>query len=149
MATDYFTKWIEVIPTKKAIDAVIIQFLETNILLRFGCLVKIITDNVATFKSKRMENFCQDYNITPRNSTMYYPQINGLEESSNKSLTGIIQRILQDNKKSWHKNLIYALWVDRVTTKKSISTFPFQIVYGKNANFPTTLGLPIIKLLQE
>lgn len=57
-ATDYFTKWIEAIPTKQAIDVVIIQFLETNILSRFGCPVKIITDNVAAFKSKRMEKFC-------------------------------------------------------------------------------------------
>jgi hypothetical protein len=32
--TNYFTKWIEAIPVKKSTDAVIIQFLETNILLR-------------------------------------------------------------------------------------------------------------------
>jgi transposase InsO family protein len=133
--TYYFTKWIEVVPTKKATDAVIIQFLETNILSRFGCPVKIITDNVATFKSKKMENFCQDYNITLGNSTTYYPQGNGLEESSNKILTRIIKRFLQDNKKSWHKNIIYALWADRVTTKKSISTSPFQIVYGTWTQF--------------
>jgi hypothetical protein len=56
--TDYFTKWIEVVPTKQAIDTVIIQFLERNILSRFGCPVKIIIDNAATFKSKRMETFC-------------------------------------------------------------------------------------------
>jgi transposase InsO family protein len=149
MATDYFTKWIEAIPTKQATDAVIIQFLETNILSRFGCPIKIITDNAAAFKSKKMEKFCQDYNITLGHSTTYYPQGNGLAESSNKSLTRIIKRLLQDNKKAWHKNLIYALWEDRVTTKKSISTSPFQIVYGTDAVFPTSLGFPIRKLLQE
>jgi hypothetical protein len=94
-------------------------------------------------------NFCQDYNITLGHSTMYYPQGNGLAESSNKSLTRIIKRLLQDNKKAWHKKLIYALWVDRVTTKKSISTSPFQIVYGADAIFPTSLGPPVRKLLQE
>ena len=41
------------------------------------------------------------------------------------------------------------LWVDQVTTKKSISTSPFQIVYGADAIFPTTLGFLVIKLLQE
>jgi hypothetical protein len=56
--TDYFMKWIEEIPTKQAIDAVIIHFLETNILSRFGCPIKIITDNAAEFKSKNMEKFC-------------------------------------------------------------------------------------------
>ena len=71
-ATNYFKKWIEVIPTKKATNAVIIQFMETNILSRFGCPVKIIIDNATAFKSKNMEKFCQDYNITLGHSTMYY-----------------------------------------------------------------------------
>jgi hypothetical protein len=58
MTTDYFMKWIEAIPTKQAADTIIIQFLETNILSRFRCLVKIITDNATAFKSKKMEKFC-------------------------------------------------------------------------------------------
>jgi transposase InsO family protein len=145
--TDYFTKWIEAIPTKKVTDRIIIQFLETNILSRFGCPVKIITDNVTTFNSKRMENFCQDYNITLGHSTTYYPQGNGLAESSNKILTRIIKRLLQDNKKAWHKKIIYVLWDDRVATKKSISMSPFQIVYDADTIFPTILGFPVRKLL--
>jgi transposase InsO family protein len=140
-ATYYFTKWIEAVPTRQATDVVIIQFLERNILSRFGCPVKIITDNATTFKSKRMEKICSDYNITLGHSTTYYPQGNGLAESSNKSLTRIIKKILQENKKAWHKKLIYALWADRITTKRSIATSPFQIVYGTNAVFPTSLGL--------
>ena len=30
--TDYFTKWVEVIPTRKANDSIIIRFIEDNIL---------------------------------------------------------------------------------------------------------------------
>jgi hypothetical protein len=149
IATNYFTKWIEAIPTKHVTDIVIIQFLETNILSWFGCPIKIIIDNATTFKSKRMEKFCQDYNITLGNSTTYYPEGNRLAESSNKILTRIIKRLLQDNKKAFHKKLIYVLWADRVTTKNFISTSPFQILYGADVIFPTTLGLPIRKMLQE
>jgi hypothetical protein len=72
-AIDYFTKCIEETPTRKATNIVIIQFLENNILSRFGCPVKIITDNATTFKSKKMEKFCSDYNITLVHSTTYYP----------------------------------------------------------------------------
>jgi hypothetical protein len=70
-------------------------------------------------------------------------------ESSNKSLTKIIKRLLQENKREWHKKLIYALWEDQITTKKSISTSHFQIVYGADGIFPTVLGSPIRKLSQE
>jgi hypothetical protein len=80
-ATDYFTKWIKSIPMRQDTDTVIIQFLDTNILSRFGCPIKIITDNTAAFKSKKMEKFCKDYNITLVHYMAYYPQVNGLAES--------------------------------------------------------------------
>ena len=75
---DYFTKWIESIPTRKYIDAVIIDFLENNILARFGSPKRIVTDNTATFKSRKMINFCHKYHISLNHSTTYYPQGNGL-----------------------------------------------------------------------
>eukprot|EP00253_Pinus_taeda_P032149 PITA_32149 len=148
-ATDYFTKWIEAIPCRQANDSVIMQFLETNILSRFGCLEKIITDNVVAFKSKRMINFCHKYHITLGHSTAYYPQGNGLAESSNKSLINIIKKVLEENKKNWHKKLVNALWADRLTTKRSIGTSPYQLVYGMEAMCPSSLGILVIKLLQE
>jgi hypothetical protein len=115
----------------------------------FGCPIKIITDNATTFKSKKMEKICSDYNINLGHSISYYPQGNGLAKSSNKSLTRIIKNMLQDNKKAWHKNLIHALWADRITTKRSISTSPFQIVYGIEVIFPTSLGFLVMILLHE
>jgi hypothetical protein len=96
-----------------------------------------------------MEKFCSDYNINLGHSTTYYPEGNGLAESSNKILTQIIKKIQQENKKSWQKTLIYALWANRITTKRSIVTSPFQIVYGIEAIFPTSLGLSLMRLLQE
>jgi transposase InsO family protein len=62
---------------------VIIPYLETNILSRFGFRVKIIMDNATTFNSKNMEKFCSDYNKTLGHSTSYYPEGNGLAESYN------------------------------------------------------------------
>jgi hypothetical protein len=72
-----------------------------------------------------------------------------LVKSSNKSLVRIIKKLLQENKNAWHKKLIHALWADRITPKRSIATSPFQIIYGIEAIFPTTLGLSVMRLLQE
>eukprot|EP00253_Pinus_taeda_P031142 PITA_31142 len=147
-ATDYFTKWIEATPTRQANDSVIISFLENNILSIFGCPIKIITDNAQAFKSKIMINFCHQYHISLGHSTAYYPQGNGLAESSNKSLVRIIKKLLQENKKAWHLKLKYALWADRICTKRSIGTSPYELVYGIEAIFPTSLGVPVMKLIQ-
>ena len=43
--TNYFTKWVEAIPTKKATDAIVMDFLEDKIITRFGVPARIITDN--------------------------------------------------------------------------------------------------------
>jgi len=147
--TYYFTKWIEVVPTCQATDSIIIQFLERNILSRFGCPRRIITDNDASFKYKKLVEFCTNYGITLSHSKTYYPQGNGFSESSNKSLIRIIKKLLQENKKSWHNKLIFAHWADIVSTNKSIGTPPFQLVYGTKAIFHTSIGLPVMKLLQE
>eukprot|EP00253_Pinus_taeda_P026614 PITA_26614 len=148
-ATDYFTKWIEAIPTRQATDSVIISSLENNILSRFGCPSKLITDNATSFKSKRMVDFCHKYNISLGRSTAYHPQGNGLAESSNKSLVNIIKKMLEINKKSWHNKLVNALWAHRVSQKKSIGMSPFEIVYGIDAVFPTSLSVLVARLLQE
>lgn len=145
----YFTKWIEAILTRQATNMVIIQFLESNILSCFGCPSKIIIDNAAMFKSKKMIDFCSKYNITFGHSTKYYPRGNGLGESSNKSLVNIIKKQLETNKKGWHKKLVNALWADRVSQKKSIGMSPFEIVYGIDIVFSTSLEILVVKLLQE
>ena len=56
---------------------------------------------------------------------------------------------MEENKKNWHKKLVNALWADRLTTKRSIGTSPYELVYGLEAVFPSSLGIPVIKLLQE
>jgi hypothetical protein len=57
-ATDYFTKWIEDIPTRSVSHKVIISFLE-DIITRFGCPSRIVIDNVASLKVEPLIHFCE------------------------------------------------------------------------------------------
>ena len=116
---------------------------------RFGCSRKIVTDNAKAFTSTKLVKFYSDYNIILSLSTSYYPQGNGLVESSKKILVRIIKKLLEDNKKAWHSKLKFAFWEDRVSTKKSIGTSPFQLVYGTMVIFLASLGAPVMKFLKE
>ena len=127
----------------------ITDFLLSHILSRFGCPRKIVTDNAKAFTSNKLVKFYNDYNIILAHSTPYYPQGNGLAKSSNKSLVRTIKKLLQDNKKAWNTKLIYALWANRVSTKKSIGTSPFQLVYGTDVVFLASLGVPVMNYIQE
>jgi hypothetical protein len=79
-------------------------------------------------------------------STTYYPQGNGLAKSSNKILMRIIKKVLIGNKKAWNIHLKYALWENKIDTKKSIGMSPFQLVYGTNVIIPINFSLPVMKL---
>jgi hypothetical protein len=61
----------------------------------------------------------------------------------------LIKRLLEDNKRAWDSKLKFALWADRVTTKKSLGTSPFQLVYEMEAVFRTQLTLPVAKFFQD
>jgi len=125
------------------------KFLIENIFARFGCLTKIVTNNAAAFRARELVDMCESMGIKLVHSTSYYPQGNGLAESPNKILVRIIKKLLEDNKWNWDSKLKFALWANRVTTKKSIGNSPFKLVYGTEVVFPIQLTLPMAKLLQE
>ena len=100
---------MEAIPTRNATDKVIINFIQENILSRFGCPKKLLTDNDKAFKSKAMVSFCEQNGIVLKHSTPYYPQGNGLAESINKNIIQSIRNLLIHNKRSWDSMLKYAL----------------------------------------
>jgi transposase InsO family protein len=123
-ATDYFTKWIESIPTRSVPHKVITSFLE-DIMSIFGCPIKIVTDNAASFNVEPLIKLCEQYGITLFHYTPYHPQGNGFLDSSNKSLIKIIKKFLEDNKKACDSKMKFSLWADRVTTKRSLGVSPF------------------------
>ena len=91
--------------------------------------------------------FCEENNINLKQSTPYYPQGNGLAESSNKNIVNNIKKMLFENKRSWDTKLKFSLWANRLTIKKSIGTSPFQLVYGVDVVFPVQLVTPVIKFM--
>jgi transposase InsO family protein len=141
-ATDYFTKWVEAIPTKSATEKVVMDFLEDRIITRFGVPSKIVTDNAKAFCSAEMSSFCFKYGIILSHASDYYPQGNGQAESSNKNLMTIVKKIVGENKKSWDSKIKHALWADRITKKATTGKSPFELVYGLEARLPVHLRLP-------
>eukprot|EP00253_Pinus_taeda_P009467 PITA_09467 len=148
MATDYFTKWVEAIPLKKANFENIIEFIDQFIITRFGLPSALIFDNASYFSGNAMTEFALKRGFKLKYSANYYPQGNGLAESTNKILIRIIKRIVDQNQKNWHKALVNALWADRITKKASINTSPFNLVYGKEVVLPTHLVIPSLSLIQ-
>ena len=85
-ATDYFCKWTEAITLKVIKDSEVIQFLQRNIVTRFGVPNHLVFDSVKYFSSLKIVEFALKYNINLKYSANYYPQGNGVAKSINKNL---------------------------------------------------------------
>ena len=79
----------------------------------------------------------------------YYPQGNGLAESTNKNLIRILKNTVIENHRSWHLALLNALWDDRLTPKNSLGVSPYTLVYGKEDTLPPNIMLPSSIIAQE
>jgi hypothetical protein len=132
---NYFTRWSKYIPLIVVNTNQVISFLETQIISRFGIPESLVFDNVSYFSSMDLNVFYMEKLIKLTYSASYYPQGNGLVESTNKNLIKILKRIVSENHKNWHTALFYALWADRVTPKKAIGNSPFFVVYEEKPFF--------------
>ena len=123
-------------------DTRVIQFLQWNIVTRFGVPNYFVFNNAKYFSSLKVVEFDLKYNINIKYSANYYPQGNGVAESTNKNLLQIIKKTVVENQRDWHNALDTALWDDRVTPQISLGTSPYFLVYGKEAVLPPNIYLP-------
>ena len=73
MATDYFTRWVEAIPLHKVNKDVVIDFLQENIMTRFGIPISLVFNNTSYFSFVKITDFSYEKGIKFHNSANYYP----------------------------------------------------------------------------
>ena len=86
VATDYCTKLVEHKPLRDNMVALIAKLLYEHIWCRFGCPIKLISEQRGHFLNEIIDNLTHHYVVIHKKSTPYYPQGNNLEESTNKTL---------------------------------------------------------------
>ena len=77
-----------------------------------------------------------------KRSTPYYPQANGLAESTNKTLQHILKKIVNENRIDWDQKLHNTLWAHRTTYKTMIRSTPFRMAFGLEAVIPIKFQIP-------
>eukprot|EP00253_Pinus_taeda_P004642 PITA_04642 len=91
IATDYFTKWVEAIPLKTTKSEGIIEFIDQFIITTFCVPNALVFYNSSYFSGNSMFEFAIKRGFKLKYSANYYPQGNGLAESTNKNLLKIIK----------------------------------------------------------
>jgi hypothetical protein len=117
--TDYFTKWVEIVPMKLVASKDVINFVKEHIIHRFGIPQTITTDGGSVFIPEEFRRFTTDMGIKLIRSSPYYAQANGQAEASNRSLIKLIKRKIDEHTRRWHEVLSEALWAYRVSCHRA------------------------------
>ncbi|XP_075667627.1 uncharacterized protein LOC142637228 [Castanea sativa] len=73
VATEYFTKWAEAVPLRKATGGAMANFIKENIIVRFGVPHRIISDNGTPFVNNDVRKMLEFYQVKHHRSSPYYP----------------------------------------------------------------------------
>ncbi|CAM8917230.1 unnamed protein product [Rhodiola kirilowii] len=138
VAVDYVSKWVEAKATRCDDAKTVVDFLR-NIFCRYGVPKAIISDQGTHFCNRMMAATLKHYHVHHRISTAYHPQTNGQAEISNREIKGILEKMVNPNRKDFSQRLDEALWAYRTAYKTPISTSPFLLVYGKACHLPVEL----------
>ena len=63
VAIEYFTKWAEVVPLRKATRGAIANFIKENIIVCFDVPYRIISDNGTPFVNKEVRKILEFYQV--------------------------------------------------------------------------------------
>jgi hypothetical protein len=100
VVVDYFTKWVEVMPTFLNDGCTTTLFVFNHITTRFGVPCTIFTDHGSHFKNHMMSELHAKLGFRHENSSPYYPQANEQVEAIKKVLKTMIQCMVGENKTS-------------------------------------------------
>uniref|UniRef100_A0A2N9G962 Uncharacterized protein n=1 Tax=Fagus sylvatica TaxID=28930 RepID=A0A2N9G962_FAGSY len=117
VATEYFSKWVEAIPLRKATGAAVANFIREHIITSTADPHPIIL--------KEMDK----------------------RRLTNRMLLRILSKMVFDYGKGWSSHLADTLWAYRGSTKIATGFTPFSLVYGTDAISPTELLVPSPRIL--
>jgi len=77
---DTFTKWVELIPLRKATTATLIRALRERLIIHFGAPKNLVCDNGSQFTSKALKDFLKKTELKPQFAAPYCPRESPAEE---------------------------------------------------------------------
>jgi hypothetical protein len=127
--------WPEAKALTKENEKTIAEFIFNNILCRYGAIRQIVTDNGKPF-IKAMDYLAKKYHIHHIRISPYNSQAQGIVERSHFGLRESLIKTCESKLQDWPLKLPYALWAQRITTRRSTGHSPYYMVHGIEPIFP-------------
>jgi hypothetical protein len=134
--TDYFTKWVEVIPLANTTALATTKALMDRVILYHGPPRTVVTDRGANFTSNLFTSLCKSIQIKYLKITAYHPQTNGLTERFNRTMMAMLRKYVKDGFSKWEDALGPIAFAYRNSVHSSTNETPYFLNHGRDPVLP-------------
>lgn len=137
---DRCTKWPEAIPTREITAEVVAKAVYDGWIARFGCSLRVTTDQGRQFKSALFNSLMKKFGITRIRTTAFHPQANGQIERWHRTLKAALMARGAHSSR-WSEELPTVLLGLR-TALRDDNVSPALMTYGSTLRVPSDFFVP-------
>lgn len=137
---DRCTKWPEAIPVREITAEIVAKALYDNWIARFGCPLRISTDQGRQFESSLFNALMKKFGITRIRTTAFHPQSNGQIERWHRTLKAAL--MARGATTSWTDELPTVLLGLRTAIRDNGKPSPALMTYGTTLRIPSDFFVP-------
>ena len=133
LMVDVFSRFVFLfsIPDKQA-ETIATKLLKVFFLFGFPKIIQ--SDNGTEFKNKLMNLICKNSNIDHRLISAYHPRSNGLAERNVQTVTHMLRKLIQGNKRNWDNYINLIQFYINNNINKIHASAPFELMFGRKCN---------------
>ena len=139
LATDHFSKWVEIMAVPDQTAKTCANKLPNEVVARYGCPLTILSDQGGAFESAVFHELCRLLEIKKTRTSPRNPRCNGLAERFNRSLLRMIKAYLQGEQTDWDLNLGCLASAYRASPSESTHLTPNLLFLGREVRLPAEL----------
>lgn len=140
---DYFSRWIEAIPTNNLTAETVARSLEREIFCRYGFPESIHSDRGTQFTSRFMAALYTELGIKHTHTPAYNPK-SSVVERSHRDLGKLLRACVDESPQEWEEYLPACLLAMRTARNQSSGYSPHFLLFGRECSLPIDViyGLP-------
>lgn len=148
VCVDAFSKFVWLLPLRRATAHTTIKALNSHIFQHFGTPSVIVSDNGSQFTSNTFRRMCFGNAIRHVTTSAYYPRPNHAERF-NRNLRSALIAFHADHHDTWDQNLRWLQYCFNSAKHESHKAVPFEVMFGHPPQDPLSKKWSIEELLPD